>query len=199
MEASGVPEFVADVGGEFLGLFHPFPERKRHPAQRSGEVADFILAPAQVLDFHPAVTGTNALGRSRKGPQRPRYAARQIDRKQDGCDQRHAGGREDIQPDLAYRLVDSAAVGGNHRRAHHTLKAPDRQGDAQHQAARAERADDLSRLPAQRPLNLAIVGGLLFRMLHIRLYGFQLLEGQVENSQHPAQHGMEEVRLVGRG
>ena len=123
-------ELVRDVGGKAFDRLDAAVERRRHVAQRAGQVADLVAPAGEVGNFHARPDApAHVLGRGRESPHRPRDRARQQHR-----EHHHDGGDpeehlEDLDPLGLDALIDVAALRRQQQRAAHRMETLHRHRD----------------------------------------------------------------------
>ncbi len=124
-----VLDFVSDVGGEMLDRVHPVPQRLRHVAQGQRQLADLVIAAAQVGDVDmPAFFLTDVFGGDRQLAQRPADHAGKINRQKYGDAERDQKHVQDVDPHFDHRRLDVVGVLCQHDGAHDLPRVPGRRG-----------------------------------------------------------------------
>ena len=131
-----VLELVRHVGGEALDLVDAGAQLAGHPAQRDGQIADLVAAPAHVGDLAGAAPlRRHLLRRGREPADRPRHRPRQIERKQRGDGEDGEAQQQHVAAGLAHLGLDPRRVGRQQQGAQNLLEAAHRRRDSEADAA----------------------------------------------------------------
>ena len=122
-------DLVRDVGREALDGVHARPQRRRHFAQRAGQIADLVAAAGEIRNLDAGAASARAFRRRRQPADRPRDGAGEVEGKQHRYKEGHREDADHFEPHLAQLRLYVGISDRQEDAAQNLAEALDRDGD----------------------------------------------------------------------